>query len=33
MQGCKVMMAAFHENRVFGYRILPKNTNVSFEIY
>ncbi len=33
MQDCKVMIVAFHENRVFGYRILPKNTNVNFEIY
>ena len=30
----KVMMiVAFHQNRVFGYRILPKNTNVDFQEY
>ena len=34
MQNWKVMMiVAFHENQVFGYRILPKNTNVNFEVY
>jgi len=33
MRDLKVMMiVAFHENRVFGYQILPKNTNVNFEI-
>jgi hypothetical protein len=34
MQDWKVnRIVAFHENRVFGYRILPKNINVNFEIY
>ena len=30
----KVMMiVAFHQNRVFGYRILPKNKRVDFQVY
>ena len=34
MQDWKLMMiVAFHENRVFGYRILPEKINVNFEIY
>ncbi len=28
-----MMIVAFHKNRVLGYRILPKNTNVNFEVY
>jgi hypothetical protein len=28
-----MMIVAFHKNRVLGYRILAKNTNVNFEIY
>ena len=27
------MIVAFHQNRIFGYRILPKNTNVNFQVY
>ncbi len=27
------MIVAFHKNRVLGYTILAKNTNVNFEIY
>lgn len=27
------MIVAFHKNRVLGYRILAKNTNVNFEVY
>jgi hypothetical protein len=29
----QMMIVAFHKNRVLGYRILPKNTNVNFEVY
>jgi hypothetical protein len=30
----KVMMiVAFHQNRVIAYQILPKNTNVNFEVH
>jgi histone-lysine N-methyltransferase SETMAR len=28
-----MMIVAFHKNLVLGYRILPKNTNVNFEVY
>ena len=27
------MIVAFHKNRVLGYTILAKNTNVNFEVY
>jgi hypothetical protein len=26
-------IVAFHQNRVLAYQILPKNTNVNFEVY
>jgi hypothetical protein len=28
-----VMIVAFHQNRVLVYQVLPKNTNVNFEVY
>ncbi len=28
-----MMKVAFHKNRLLGYRILAKNTNVNFEVY
>jgi hypothetical protein len=28
-----MMIVAFHQNRVIAYQILPKNTNVNFEVY
>lgn len=29
----QMMIVAFHQNRVIAYKILPKNTNVNFEVY
>jgi len=28
-----MMIVAFHQNQIFGYRILPKNTNVNFQVH
>jgi transposase len=34
MSDWKLMMKiAFHQNRILAYQILPKNTNVNFEVY
>jgi hypothetical protein len=28
-----MMIVEFHQNRVNAYQVLPKNTNVNFEVY
>jgi hypothetical protein len=28
-----MMIIVFHQNLIFGYQILPKNTNVNFQIF
>jgi hypothetical protein len=33
LEQMKVMIVAFHENEVAGFKILPKNTNVDHHIY